>query len=187
MSTIGKPIEKAKEFISDLLSKDEKSELQKFFINELKDIYWAEQALVKALPKMIKATTSAQLRSAFTDHLATTETHVTRLERIFELLEEKPATKKCEVMNGLIEEANEIISDTKSGTMVRDTALIFAAQKVEHYEIATYGSLKAVAGKLKLNHEIFSKLNSTLNEEKETDVLLTTIAESSVNEEAAKE
>jgi ferritin-like metal-binding protein YciE len=187
MSTIGKPIEKVKEIISDIINKDDHTALQHFFIEELRDIYWAEMALVKALPKMAKAATSTQLKTAFTNHLAVTETHVTRLERIFEMLEVKASSKKCEAMNGLIEEANGIIADTRSGTMVRDTALIFAAQKVEHYEIATYGCLKAIAGKLKLKKEIFTTLVSTLNDEKETDVLLTSIAEASVNEEASKE
>lgn len=167
-------------------SETDSSKLQEFFIEELKDIYWAEKHLTKALPKMAKAATSEELQQAFKAHLMVTEEHVTRLEQIFELLGKKASAKKCEAMAGLIEEANEIIGDTESETLVRDCALIFAAQKVEHYEIATYGCLKAVANILG-KFDISDILNTTLEEEKETDVFLTQIAESFVNQEASAE
>jgi ferritin-like metal-binding protein YciE len=174
--------------IAAQFSDTDHSKLTEFFIEELKDIYWAEKNLVKALPKMVKAATTEELKAAFKDHTAQTEVHVQRLEGIFESLGEKAASKKCEAMEGLIKEANSLIEDTESGTMVRDTALIFASQKVEHYEIATYGSLLAVAKILKLKKgAVINVLEKTLNEEKATDEKLTLIAESFVNESAAKE
>ena len=120
--------------------KMEDSEFQKFFIDELKDIYWAEKHLVTALPKMKKGATSLDLAAAFEKHTEETKQHITTLEKVFELLGEKAAAKKCDAMAGLLEEANGIIEDTDSGMMIRDAGLILAAQKVEHYEIATYGT-----------------------------------------------
>jgi len=122
--------------------KMEDSEFHEFFIDELKDIYWAEKHLVKALPKMQKAATSPELAAAFEKHTQETQTHIDTLEQVFELLGEKAAAKKCDAMAGLIEEANGVIEDTEAGTMVRDAGLILAAQKVEHYEIATYGTYR---------------------------------------------
>ena len=164
------------------------TKLTDFFLEELKDIYWAEKHLVKALPKMVKAATTEELKTAFKNHTAQTEVQVERLESIFEALGEKAAAKKCEAMDGLVTEANGIIESTESGTMVRDVALIFASQKVEHYEIATYGSLLAIARILKLKKgAVINVLEKTLKEEKATDELLTQIAESFINESAAKE
>jgi len=121
-------------------SQHQESLLEKFFIDQLKDIYYAEQQLLKALPEMQKACTTEELEDAFGDHLKQTERHVKRLERVFQAVGKKAEGKKCEAMDGLIKEARSIISETKEGTMTRDAALIIAAQKVEHYEIATYGT-----------------------------------------------
>ncbi len=162
------------------------SEFHQFFIDELKDIYWAETHLVKALPKMKKASTSEELSKAFDKHLTETEKHVDTLEKVFEILGEKAAGKKCEAMAGLLAEAEDIIGDTDKGTMVRDAGLILAAQKVEHYEIATYGTLRVFA-KTMGHNDIYDLLTKTLENEKTTDVALTKIAESFVNEEASAE
>lgn len=160
--------------------------LQDFFKDEIKDIYWAEKHLLKTLPKMSKAATSEELKTAFNDHLETTKTHVERLEQVFELLDRKPQAKKCDAMEGLTKEGASIIEDTEEGTATRDAALILAAQKVEHYEIATYGGLAQLAHSLQLE-EVANLLEQTLAEEKEADVLLTEIAENAVNYEAAGE
>ena len=160
--------------------------LQELFLDSIKDIYYAEKALVKALPKMKKAATSEQLAAAFTDHLEVTKNQVVRLEQVFEILEEKPKAKKCEAIEGLIKEAQSIMEDTDEGTSTRDVGLILAAQKVEHYEIASYGGLRQLAATLGYT-EIEGLLQETLDEEKETDVLLTQIAENDINYEAAEE
>lgn len=167
--------------------KGESSEsgLRELFINELKDIYWAEKALTKALPKMAKKATSEELVAALEDHLAVTETHVERLEQVFEKIGEKAAAKKCEAMDGLITEAEEIMKDTEDG-LVRDAGIISAAQKVEHYEIASYGTLVSFANTLG-ESAAASLLEKTLNEEKEADQTLTDIAVSSINLDAANE
>lgn len=161
------------------------SKLGKLFEDELKDIYWAEKALTKAIPKMIKNASSEQLVSALEKHLAETEKHVTRAEEVFELLGKKAVPKKCKAMDGLIKEAGEIMQGADEGVM-RDAAIISAAQKVEHYEIATYGTLKTFAQTIGLN-EAVSILDSTLQDEKMADSALTDIAESTVNIEAAGE
>jgi ferritin-like metal-binding protein YciE len=155
-------------------------------MDELKDIYWAEKHLVKALPKMQKAATSEELAGAIEEHTMVTKEHVNRLEQIFEMLGTRATAKKCEAMEGLIAEGQTVIEDTEEDTAVRDAGLIIAAQKIEHYEIASYGSLCALANKMGQN-EIASLLEQTLNEEKETDQQLTDIAETSINEEAATE
>lgn len=162
------------------------SMLREFLVDEIKDIYWAEKHLTKALPKMQKAATSEELKNAFASHLEQTEEHVSRLEQVFELLGEKVAAKKCDAMAGLVEEAQGIIEDTPSGTATRDVGLIIAAQKVEHYEIATYGSLATLAKTLGLQ-DVTNLLLDTLDEEEETDEKLTSIAKSRVNQEAATE
>jgi len=161
------------------------SKLGKLFEDELKDIYWAEKALTKAIPKMIKNATSEQLVKALEKHLAETEKHVTRAEEVFELMGKKAAAKKCEAMAGLIKEAEEIMEEADEGVM-RDAAIISAAQKVEHYEIATYGTLKTFAQTIGLDKAV-SILDSTLQDEKKADTTLTEIAESTVNIEAASE
>ena len=165
---------------------DQSSLLQKLFVDELKDIYWAEKHLLKALPKMAKASTSDKLKQAFTDHLEATQGHVSRLEKAFELLGEKVQAKKCEAMAGLTKEGEGIIEDTEKNTLTRDVGLIMAAQKVEHYEIATYGSLAQLAKTLGKN-AVADIMIQTLNEEKEADELLTSIAENNINAEAIAE
>jgi len=166
--------------------KMENTEFHKFFVDEIKDIYWAEKHLVKALPKMKKASTSPELAQAFEKHTAETQTHIQTLERVFELLGEKATARKCDAMEGLLAEAGSIIEDTGKGTMIRDAGLILAAQKVEHYEIATYGTLKTFAENMG-HTEVVNLLQQTLDNEKETDVALTEIAEGSINESASEE
>ncbi|KEQ31152.1 hypothetical protein N180_02570 [Pedobacter antarcticus 4BY] len=162
------------------------SEFHQFFVDELKDIYWAEKHLVKALPKMKKAATSKELAAAFEKHTEETNTHIQTLEKVFELLDEKAQAKKCDAMAGLLEEADSIIADTDQGTLVRDAGLILAAQKVEHYEIATYGTLRTFAENMG-HTDVVELLQGTLDDEKATDEALTGIAESFVNEQAAQE
>ncbi len=160
--------------------------LKEFFIDELKDIYWAEKKLVTTLPKMRKAASSEELKNAIGDHLETTKTHVARLEKVFSLLGEKAQAKKCEAMEGIVKEGESIIEDTESGTATRDVGIILASQKVEHYEIATYGGLTQLAATLGLN-DVKELLGQTLGEEKEADELLSDIAENHVNYEASEE
>ena len=162
------------------------SRLEEFFHDEVKDIYWAEKHLVKTLPKMQKAASSSDLKSAFVQHLEVTKGHVVRLEEIFGILGKKPQAKKCDAMEGITKEGEGIIEDTDAGTSTRDVGLILAAQKVEHYEIATYGGLTQLAKTLGYN-EIASILETTLAEEKEADVNLSTLAENTINESAAME
>jgi ferritin-like metal-binding protein YciE len=162
------------------------SMLEKFFTDQLKDIYYAEQKITKALPKMQEAATSDELKEAFEDHLHQTNKHIKRLEKVFENIGMKAEGKKCEAIEGLVKEAEEIISETTEGTATRDAALIIAAQKVEHYEIATYGGLVQLALTVGLD-EVADLLDRTLSEEEETDRLLTDIAESSINIEAEEE
>ncbi|MEO7393569.1 MAG: ferritin-like domain-containing protein [Chitinophagaceae bacterium] len=162
------------------------SMLKEFFTDELKDIYWAEKHLVKTLPKMQKAATSTELKNAFADHLEVTKTHVTRLEQVFEAVGKKPQAKKCDAMEGITTEGEGIIEDTEEGTSTRDVGLILAAQKVEHYEISTYGGLAQLATTLGLE-DVAGILSQTLEEEKEADSLLTNIAENNINYDAAQE
>ena len=166
--------------------KMENSEFHEFFVDELKDIYWAEKHLLKALPKMKKAATSPELAAAFDKHTEETNTHIATLEEVFELLGEKAVAKKCDAMAGLLEEANSIIEDTESGTLIRDAGLILAAQKLEHYEIATYGTLRVFAATMG-HTDAENLLSRTLENEKATDIALTEIAESFINEQAATE
>jgi ferritin-like metal-binding protein YciE len=161
-------------------SRNKISPLEKFFTDQLKDIYYAEQQLVKALPEMQKACTTEELEDAFENHLKQTERHLKRLEKVFQLIDQKPEGKKCEAIEGLIKEAKSIISETKEGTMTRDAALIIAAQKVEHYEIATYGGLVQLAITMNL-HQVADLLDKTLQEEEGTDHTLTHIAETRIN------
>ena len=169
---------------SDDAEKD--SMLLEFFHGEIKDIYWAEKHLVKTLPKMAKAATSPELKEAFLNHLQETQGHVKRLEHIFELLGDKPQTKKCDAMDGITKEGESIIEETEEGTSTRDVGLILAGQKVEHYEISTYGGLVQLARNL--GHEDIAEiLKTTLDEEKTADETLTSIAEENVNYNAAQE
>jgi ferritin-like metal-binding protein YciE len=156
--------------------------LKDLFIDELKDINWAEKALTKAIPKMIKKATSEDLIRALEEHLEVTKGHVERCEKIFEMLGMPARAKKCEAMEGLTKEAEEIMESTEEG-VVRDAGIISAAQKIEHYEIASYGTLCAFAKTLGEN-DIANLLEQTLKEEKQADETLTQVAESSVNEEA---
>ena len=162
------------------------SRLMEFFYGELKDIYWAEKHLVKTLPKMAKAATSVELKAAFIGHLAETKVHCERLEKVFGMIDMKAQAKKCEAMEGIIKEAEGIIDETEAGTATRDVGLIFAGQKVEHYEIATYGGLVQLAKTLGLEDCADIMLQS-LNEEKKADEGLTDIAENNINYESAEE
>ena len=162
------------------------TQLENFFTDSLKDIYWAEKQLTKALPKMQKAATTEQLKEAIGEHITQTEEHVTRLEQVFELMNKKAQAKKCDAMEGLIKEGESIVEETEDGTMTRDVGIICAAQKVEHYEIATYGSLVQLAKTMGMD-EAAGILAETLEEEKETDQGLTEIAENNINWEAEQE
>lgn len=167
-------------------NEETQSALMELFVDSIKDIYWAEKYLMKALPKMQKAATSEELKEAFETHLAQTEEQVGRLEQVFEMLEETARGKKCDAMEGLVSEAQTVIEDTEEGTATRDVGLIIAAQKVEHYEIASYGGLAQLAKTLGRD-DISALLEETLAEEKDTDQLLTGIAESGINYEAESE
>ena len=162
------------------------SALNELFIDELKDIYWAEKHLVKTLPKMRKAASSPELQSVIEDHLEITRGHVSRLEEVFNILGYKAQAKKCDAMEGLTKEGESIIEDTEEGTSTRDVGIILAAQKVEHYEIATYGGLAQLARTLGLT-EVAEILENTLSEEKEADSTLTRVAENDINYEASVE
>jgi len=156
------------------------------FIDSIKDIYWAEKHLVKTLPKMQKAATSTQLKDAIGTHLEQTKGQVSRLEQVFALLGKRVQAKKCDAMEGLSKEGESIIEETDKGTATRDVGLIMAAQKVEHYEIATYGGLVQLAKTLG-HQDISDLLAQTLTEEKEADQLLTQIAENDINYQASEE
>jgi ferritin-like metal-binding protein YciE len=164
----------------------ERSLLRKLFFDNLRDVYWAEKHLLKMLPKMGKAATSKPLLRAFVNHLEVTEDQVKLLEDIFTLLGEKPQAKKCEAIEGITAEAETIIGETEEGTLTRDAGLIFAAQKVEHYEIATYGGLMHVARTLGEN-EIAKILEKILQQEKDADRDLSFIAVEFINERALAE
>ena len=162
------------------------TQLETFFIDSLKDIYWAEKHLMKALPKMEKAATTDELKEAINDHLAQTEEHVSRLEHVFEMLDRKPQAKRCEAMEGLLKEGDSIVEETEDGSMTRDAAIIIASQKIEHYEIATYGGLVQLARTMG-QEDIAGVLEETLEEEKQTDLNLSEIAENSINWAAEQE
>ncbi len=165
--------------------KDAAKELQDLFEDSLKDIYWAEKALTKAIPKMAKNATDAGLKKAITDHLAQTQEQVSRLEAVFASIGKKAQAKKCDAMEGLLKEGTGIMEETKPGP-VRDSGIIAASQKVEHYEIATYGTLRTFASNMG-HTDVEELLQQTLDNEKETDVALTEIALNYVNEEASQE
>ena len=163
-----------------------KTQLQAFFTDALKEIYWAEKHLVKSLPKMQSAATTDQLQQAIGNHITQTGEHVARLEHVFEILGEKAQGKKCDAMAALVTEGEAVVEETQDGSMTRDAGLIVSAQKVEHYEIAVYGSLVQIARTMGQD-EIAKILSQTLHEEKETDKLLTEIAEVEINWEAEHE
>ncbi len=160
------------------------SQLMELFEDGLKDIYFAEKALLKAIPTMIDNATSEDLIDALTNHLAETENQVLRLESVFESIDKKAEAVKCEAMVGLIKEATEIMDECEEGSM-RDAGIIAAAQKVEHYEIATYGTLRQFAETLGLT-EAVSLLEETLEEEKAADIKLTEVAVEAINIDAAE-
>ena len=157
--------------------------LQKLFVEELRDLYSAENQITKALPKMMKKATSPQLKAAFEKHLKETEGQVARLEQIFESLGEKPKGKTCKAMEGLVEEGSELMHENIEPAVL-DAGLIAAAQRVEHYEMAGYGTVRAYAKLLK-EPAVVSLLEQTLEEEKATDEALSDLAERSINVEAA--
>ena len=158
-------------------------DLNELFLDTLKDIYYAEKQILKTLPKMAKAAQSEKLSTAFEKHQEETEVQIERLEQIFELLGKPARGKKCDAIEGIIDEGKEIMDEYK-GTSALDAGLLAAAQAVEHYEMSRYGTLKAWA--LKLNLPKAAKLlDQTLNEERKTDETLTKIAETAVNYEAA--
>lgn len=167
-------------------SEKNEGKLKEFFIDEIKDVYFAEHEAMKALKKMEKAATSKALKDSLKQHQTETEEQISRLEEVFKLIGEKPEKKKCDGILGIIKDGEGVIEDTDTDTMVRDVAIIIASQKVEHYEIASYGSLAELARTLG-NEEVAELLDITLDEEKETDVSLTVLAVESVNEEAKKE
>jgi ferritin-like metal-binding protein YciE len=164
-------------------SKSSKDTLEDIFEDILKDIYWAEKFLTKALPKMAKASHNVDLREAFEDHLEQTVRHVERIEKCFEIIETRAVGKKCAAMEGLVKEGTEVIEDHEKGN-ARDAALIAAAQKIEHYEISTYGTLRTMAtvlGKM----QCAELLEETKDEEAEADEKLTALAEK-INQMAAE-
>jgi len=159
--------------------------LQELFEDQLKDILGAERALINAIPKMIDNASSPELIDALTEHLEFTNQQVSRLDKVFESIGIKSEAKRCVAMEGLVKEAEEVMQSTEEG-VVRDAGIILAAQKVEHYEIATYGTLLSFANVLG-EEEAASLLEDTLNEEKEADIKLTEIAETTINIEASGE
>jgi ferritin-like metal-binding protein YciE len=163
-------------------AKMKENRLRELYVEQLRDLYSAETQLVKALPKMAEAATSEELRTGFEQHLSQTQEHVRRLETIFENLSEKPTGEKCKGMEGLIKEGSEVIENEEFDGEIKDAALIAAAQRVEHYEIAGYGTVRTFANLLE-DDEALEFLEQTLDEEKDTDHKLTEIAES-VNLEA---
>lgn len=162
------------------------SEFREFFVEQMKDVYGAEKSLYNALPKLSEAATCQDLAAAFDKHTKDTEWQIELVKKVFELLGEEPQSKPCKAMEGIVKEAQEVIDDTESDTYTRDAGLILAAQKAEHYEIATYGTLRIFAGHMG-EDEVKKNLEKILENEKETDVNLTVIAENYINERAAEE
>ena len=179
-------VEQEQEWEEEQADEGGQSRLMEFFVNELKDLLWAEKELIDTLPDMAEAATSEELKSAFEMHLTETETHVSRLEQVFGILGLEPDTRKCDAMAGIVDEGDEIISATEEGTAQRDVGLIFAGQKAEHYEIASYGGMIALAKTLGY-YEIAELFVLTLDEEKTADAKLTEIAENQANYAASTE
>ncbi|HET6255242.1 MAG TPA: ferritin-like domain-containing protein [Puia sp.] len=166
--------------------KAQNSKLREFFIDQLQDIYWAEQKLVKTLPKLSEAARSPELRQAFDSHLNETKNHVSRIEQAFSMMKEKAEAKECPALKGIAEEGEDIIDETEDNTAQRDVGLIFAGQKAEHYEIASYGALIQLAKDMG-ESDVADLLQETLAEEKQADQKLTQLAEGGINREAAQE
>jgi ferritin-like metal-binding protein YciE len=162
------------------------SKLKEFFIDQLQDILWAEKKMVKTLEKMKDSATTIRLKESFNDHLKETQQHVERLNDVFALINETVDEKKCKAMAGIVDEGEDIIDETDKGSAQRDVGLIFAAQKAEHYEIATYGGLATLARTLGYN-QVAELLDKTLLEEKQADEMLTYIAEHGINYAASQE
>lgn len=160
--------------------------LKTFFIDGLKDMLWAEKAIIPGLQKLQKLSTCEQLTEAFEAHEQQTQRHIARLEKIFQVMGEKPEAKKCKAMEGILKEVEEMVDATPEYSATRDAVAIIAAQKVEHYEIASYGGLVAVGHTLGLS-QVANMLQKTLDEEEQTDYNLTDIAESHINFEAHEE
>jgi len=160
--------------------------LQKFFIAQLKDIHYAENELIKGLEELKNASSTEELEDAFEEHIKQTQRHIQRLEKVFRMIGKEPESETCEAMDGLLRECRDIINETEEGSLTRDAAFIIAAQKVEHYEIATYGGLVALARTMNLDRAA-DLLDKTLGEEADTDSILTDIAENYVNVEAEQE
>ncbi|WP_246597013.1 ferritin-like domain-containing protein [Pontibacter aydingkolensis] len=158
--------------------------MKDLLIHELKDIYNAEQQITKALPKMMEACSSDRLRMAFEDHFKVTEKQIQRLDKVFEMVGEKATGEKCKAMEGIIKECESMMSE-RADKSVMDAALIACAQRVEHYEIAAYGTVRTYANQLGMQ-DVVKQLEMTLKEEKQTDALLTEIAEQAVNIKAER-
>ncbi len=161
------------------MPKQDKLDLHGLFLHTLKDVYFAENAITKALPKMAKAASSAPLKKAFETHLTQTEGHITRLEQVFKLIDQKPVGVPCEAIQGILKEGDEVVDEFEGGRAL-DAGLIAAAQAVEHYEMARYGALRTWAEELGLS-DVAKLLDATLAEEKKTDALLTDLAVKRVN------
>ena len=181
-ATVSQNVERSKEQSSNASLKS--SQLMKLFEDGLKDIFWAEKALTKAIPIMIKKATSPELKNALENHLTETEMHISRLENIFEIIDKKALAKKCDAMEGLITEAEEIMNSCESGAMC-DAGIISGSQKIEHYEMASYGTLRQFAETLQLTRAE-TLLEATLKEEKAADQKLSQVAKSAVNMDAAQ-
>jgi ferritin-like metal-binding protein YciE len=153
------------------------------FVHTLKDIFYVEKKLVAELPRMARKANNPELRRAFADHAAQTEAHISRLEEVFDMIEVQPRGEKCPALDGLLEEAKDLLKDVKDADVL-DAGLLAAAQAVEHYEITRYGTLVAWSQQLGIS-EVEPILEETLEEEKETDKLLTEIAKSDINRKAA--
>lgn len=174
-----------KETKSGINSSKDSQMMRQLFEDQLKDIYWAEQELTRFMPKIVNEVTSVELKNTLQEHMKITQNQVKRLEKVFQLFGSRAEGKKCEGLSGLISEAEEIIESADKG-QIRDAFIIGAVQKVEHYETASYGTLRAIAS-IMGEFEIASLLGETLREEKEADEMLTEVAESVVNIEASRE
>src|SRR5688500_6213669 len=176
----------ATEIITVAVNTPDHSKLKEFFVDKLQDIYWDEKKLIKTLEKMKDAATTIRLKESFNDHLKETKQHAERLKDVFALINEEAEEKKCKAMAGIVDEGEDIIDETDKGSSQRDVGLIFAAQKAEHYEIATYGGLATLARTLGY-HQVSEILQKTLLEEKQADEMLTYIAENGINYAASQE
>ncbi len=162
------------------------SMMEKLFIDNLRDIYYVEKTQIKALGRFAKKATTDELREIMVEHQEVSQEQLTRLDQIFEILGKKAQAKRCPALDGLLEEAEEVLSETQDDTLTRDVALIISAQKVEHYEIAAYGSLATLARTYGMK-DVADLLQETLDEEKDADQQLTYIAENNINYEAGQE